>query len=145
MPPALRLLLGALLLAAPAPAFAGVTCPLKIQVTQQLAAQGPGWKVGTTGWPAALTALSVFDGTPENHYALRQDDERQDEKTWTVIWNLPPRPHPYWITCRYANTTITLSRPLPATVTRCELVHELEITSADGGLVVRSMDCGPAE
>jgi hypothetical protein len=145
MPPALRLLLGVLLLAAPLPAFAGVTCPLKIAVTQQLAAQGPGWKIGTTGWPAALTALSVFDGTPENHYALRQDDERQDEKTWTVIWNLPPRPHPYWITCRYVNTTITLSRPLPATVTRCELVHELEISAPDGGLVVRSMDCGPAE
>jgi hypothetical protein len=142
---ALRLLFGPLVLAAPMPALAGISCPMTIQVTQQLSAQGPGWKIGTTGWPAALMALSVFEGTPENHYAMRQDDDRQDDKTWTLIWNLPPKPQPYWITCRYANTTITLSRPLPGTVTRCELVHDLQNTSPDGGLIVRSMDCGPAE
>jgi hypothetical protein len=145
MTPLLRLLLGVLFLTVPVPALAGIACPLKIEVTQQLAAGSPDWKIGSTGWPAALTALAVYDGKPESHYALVQDGEKQDDKTWTVIWNLPPKPQPYWITCRYANTTITLSRPLPATVTRCELVHDLENTTADGGLMVRSMDCGPAD
>ena len=48
------------------------------------------------------------------------DDGKDAAYTRSDIWNLPQTDRGYWLVCRYANTTVILSRQLPATVTRCE-------------------------
>jgi hypothetical protein len=139
------LLAAVLLLALPAPALAGVVCPMKIDVTQQLAAAQADWKEGAAKLPTELSGLAVYDGPPEELAQLIHDDEKETDKTWTISWDLPTNPRGYWITCEYANTTVTLTRKLPDTVTRCEVVHDRNVSFGGGKLVVQSMDCGPAK
>ena len=40
--------------------------------------------------------------------------------------------------------TVTPTRQLPATVTRCEAVYEKQLSFIGGAPVVRSVACGPA-
>jgi hypothetical protein len=91
------------------------------------------------------SGLAVYDGPPEELAQLIYDNEKETDKTWTVSWDLPKNPRGYWITCEYANTTVTLTRKLPDTVTRCEVVHDRNVSFGGGKLVVQSMDCEPAE
>jgi hypothetical protein len=139
------LLTAALLLALPVPALAGIVCPAKIEVTQVLTASQADWKAGAAQLPTELAGLAVYDGPPEELAQLIHDNEKETDKTWTISWELPKNPRGYWITCEYANTTVTLTRKLPETVTRCEVVHDRNVSFGGGKLVVQSMDCGPAK
>jgi hypothetical protein len=132
-----------LALAASAPARAGVSCPMTIAVTQQLAASTPGWtETSDEVLPTDLAGLAVFDGPPEERAQLVHDDERQSSDSATLIWNLPANPRGHWIVCRYANTKVTLTRRLPDAATGCQIVFDRHIGFAPGLPIVRSMDCG---
>jgi hypothetical protein len=61
---------------------------------------------------------------------LIHNNEEETDKTWTISWDLPAKPRGCWITCEYANTTVTLTRKLPETVTRCEMVHHRNVSLA---------------
>jgi hypothetical protein len=131
--------------ALPAAALADVSCPMKIDVEEKLAAPQPGWTEGMSGLPTELAGISVFDGPPEELAELVPDDGTDAADARTDIWNLPKNDRGYWLTCRYASTTVTLTRQLPPTVTRCEAVYEKEIHFVGGDSVVRSVACGPAD
>jgi len=132
-------------LAAPAAAFADVSCPLRIEVDERLAAPQSGWTEGLSGLPTELAGISVFDGPPEELADLIPDDGADVADARSDIWNLTENDRGYWLTCRYASTTVTLTRRLPDTVTRCEAVYEKEIHFVGGDSVVRSAACGPGE
>lgn len=132
-------------LALPAAALADVSCPLKVDVEEKLAASQPGWTEGQSGLPTELAGMSVFEGPPEDLADLVPDDGTEAADARTDIWNLPKNDRGYWLTCRYSSTTVTLTRQLPATVTRCEAVYEKEIHFVGGDPVVRSVACGPAD
>lgn len=109
-----------LALMAPLPALAHVACPMAVEVSQGLVAPVAGWVEGVDSvLPTELAGLAVFDGRPEERAQLKYDDERRTAETLTQTWDLPANPRGYWITCRYANTKVTLTRQLPGTVTRC--------------------------
>jgi hypothetical protein len=129
----------------PAPAFADVSCPMAIEVEEKLVAPQPGWAEGLSGLPTELAGISVFDGPPEELAELIPDDGTDATDVRSDIWNLPKNDRGYWLTCRYSSTTVTLTRQLPATVTRCEAVYEKEIHFVGGDPVVRSTACGPAD
>jgi hypothetical protein len=134
---------GAIFLAlAAAPASADVSCPLKIEVAQTLTAPAAGWTEGLERLPTELSGLTVFDGPPEELAALVPDGGDEDDKTTTEFWTLAANPRGYWITCHYSSTTVTLTRRLPDSATRCEVVREKEIAFTGGQKVVRSMTCG---
>jgi hypothetical protein len=129
----------------PSLAFADVTCPIAIEVTQRLAAPQDGWTEGVDAvLPTELASLAVFDGRPEERAQLIHDDEQATSETSTIGWDLPPNPRGYWITCQYANTTVTLTRALPQSATRCEVVFDLNVRFGPGSPVVLSMSCGPS-
>ncbi len=135
-----------LALAAPATARGGVSCPMTIAVTQQLAAPASGWtETSDEVLPTDLAGLGVFDGPPEERVQLVHDDERQASDSITLTWNLPANPRGHWIVCRYANTKVTLTRRLPDTATGCRIVFDRHVGFAPGMPVVQSMDCGPGE
>jgi hypothetical protein len=132
-------------LALPAAALADVSCPMKADVEEKLAAPQAGWTEGQSGLPTELAGISVFDGPPEELADLVPDDGVDAADAHSDIWNLPKNERGYWLTCRYSSTTVTLTRQLPATVTRCEVVYEKEIQFIGGDTVVRSVACGPAD
>ena len=129
----------------PATAYADVSCPMAIEVEEKLVAPQPGWTEGQSGLPTELAGISVFDGPPEELAELVPDDGAHAGDMRSDIWNLPRNDRGYWLTCRYSSTTVTLTRQLPATVTRCEAVYEKGIHFVGGDPVVRSTACGPAD
>jgi hypothetical protein len=131
--------------ALPAVALADVSCPMKVDVEEKLAAPQAGWTEGLSGLPTELAGISVFDGPPEDLAELVPDDGTDAADARSDIWNLPRNDRGYWLTCRYSSTTVTLTRQLPPTVTRCEAVYEKEIHFVGGDSVVRSVACGPAD
>lgn len=121
---------------------AEVTCPAEIEVVQELREPQTEWAEGAEPWPSELVNLAVFDGPPEELVQLIHDEETEEGETATIAWDLlPNEERGYWITCHYANTLVTLTRALPMSVTRCEVVFETQIRYADGRRVVRSMRC----
>jgi hypothetical protein len=131
------------LLALPRTASADAGCPLKIAVTQNLAAPQHGWSEGHDKLPVELAGVTVFDGPPEQLASLVPDAGADTADTTSDIWNLEANERGYWLTCHYASTTVTLTRQLPATATRCEVVYEKELHFAGGAAVVRSVACTP--
>jgi hypothetical protein len=118
---------------------------MAIEVEERLVAPQPGWTEGLSGLATELAGVSVFDGPPEELAELIPDDGTDATDVRSDIWNLPKNDLGYWLTCRYSSTTVTLTRRLPATVTRCEAVYEKEIHFVGGDPVVRSTACGPAD
>jgi hypothetical protein len=131
-------------LLASASALADIGCPMKIEVSQSLAAAQEGWTDGREKLPTELAGISVFDGPPEQLADLVPDDGADSGDSRSDVWNLPTNERGYWLTCRYSSTTVTLTRQLPATVTRCEAVYEKQQSFIGGAPVVRSVACGPA-
>jgi hypothetical protein len=130
-------------LLASASALADVGCPMKIEVSQSLATPQEGWTDGQERLPTELAGIAVFDGPPEQLADLVPDDGTETGDVRSDIWNLPKNERGYWLTCRYSSTTVTLTRQLPATVTRCEAVYEKQLSFIGGAPVVRSVACGP--
>ncbi len=122
----------------------GVTCPAKVSVEQELIDKPADWAEAVDSLPTELAGLAVFDGPPAERVQLVQDDDIEADKTWTSVWNLPANPRGYWITCQYANTTVTLSRALPPSATRCEIVRDRMVRFGSGQPVVTSMICSAA-
>ncbi len=134
---------GFTLLLAPTLTFADVGCPQAVTVTQVPGAPQSGWTAGLDKLPMEAAGVSVFEGPPEEMADLIPDDGKDAADTRSDIWNLPHSDRGYWLVCHYSNTTVILSRQLPATVTRCEAVYEKQQTFAGGAPVVRSVKCGP--
>jgi len=134
---------GFTLLLAPTLAFAEVGCPQAVTVTQALGVPQSGWTAGLDKLPTEPAGVSVFEGPPEEMADLIPDDGQDAADTRSDIWNLPHSDRGYWLVCHYSNTTVILSRQLPATVTRCEVVYEKQQAFAGGAPVVRSVKCGP--
>jgi len=133
----------AILACAPSAALAEVICPMKIGTLQGLTAGAAGWTVGVDNLPTELAGMSIFDGPPDQQADLVPDDGAETGDTRSDIWTLPKNERGYWATCRYSSTTVTLTRQLPATVTRCEAVYEKQQSFIGGAPVVRSAVCGP--
>jgi hypothetical protein len=127
----------------PSAVLADVGCLMKVEVKQALGAPQSGWTAGLDKLPTEAAGISVFEGPPEEMADLVPDDGKDAADTRSDIWNLPQSEHGYWLVCHYSNTTVTLARQLPATVTRCEAVYEKQQTFAGGAPVVRSVKCGP--
>ena len=125
------------------PASADTGCPMSIAVSQGLKAPLADWTEDLEALPTELSGLTVFDGPPEELASLVPDCDSEDGKTTTEFWTLAANPRGYWITCRYSSTTVTLTRRLPDTARRCEVVREKEVSFIEGEPVVRSMTCGP--
>jgi len=134
----------AVAVALPTVVLADVGCPMKIEVSQSLATPQAGWTDGQDKLPTKLAGISVFDGPPEQLAEPVPDDGAETRDSRSDIWTLAKNERGYWLTCRYSSTTVTLTRQLPATVTRCETVYEKQLSFIGGAAVVRSVACGPA-
>jgi hypothetical protein len=116
-------------------------CPASIAVEQKASAPAPDWTITYSGYQTAVAGVTIFDGAPAEQASLVPDSEKTSGDNVIQIWQLPKSDRGYWLQCNYANTTAQISRRLPASVTRCDVVYDHNMRFAGGGNVVKSVNC----
>ncbi|MGC2494933.1 STY0301 family protein [Candidatus Binatus sp.] len=116
-------------------------CPATISVEQRGSAPAPDWTVSYSGYQTAVAGVTIFDGPPSGQASLVPDSEKPSGDNIIQIWQLPKSDRGYWLQCNYANTTAQISRQLPASVSRCDVVYDHNMHFAGGGDVVKSVNC----
>jgi hypothetical protein len=100
------------------------TCPRSIDVQESLPSP-EGFTAAATHVAHAFDGVTLFDGPPAELASLVPDDEKSKGSHLTQTWRFPsPREHPLFLVCRYADTSATLTRELPAAVTTCSISLE---------------------
>ena len=117
-----------------------VRCPLKIDVTQKLAVQAPGWSVMADDAPHQLAGLTFFDGTPQEKASLAPDKATPVNGKTVASWTFDAGGGPTWVACHYAGTDVMLTRELPKSVRACSITYSTRDTVA-GLPVVEKVDC----
>jgi len=142
MPMILRgLPLAALLLAVPA-AAEKIACPAEIKTSAaQLATPIDGWTARADSVATQLSGVTFYEGAPKEGGSLAPDDEKHTKAKITATWRLAGMPSSvYWLGCRYANTTLTLERQLPAGTKECTVNYDPTAT-VDGMPVIQDIAC----
>jgi hypothetical protein len=123
---------------------AEVRCPASLSVDQKAAAAPAGWTVGyDKDRPSIVAGITFFDGPPDEQASLVYDSTVPGKAKWTAVWTFDPAPPKgIFLTCRYAGTTATLSRRLPAGTRECRVVFNKAV-KVDGFDQVESIACKP--
>ena len=116
-------------------------CPATVTVEQRASAPAPDWAVTYSGYQTAVAGVTIFDGPPAEQASLVPDTEKPSGDNIIQIWQLPKSDRGYWLQCNYANTTAQISRRLPASVSRCDVVYNHNTHFAGGGDVVKIVNC----
>src|SRR5260370_20889105 len=99
-----------ILCAARGGAAAPIKCPTVVEVRQQMAAPVAGWSVAMDDLPHRLAGITFFDGKPEEKASLAPDSETKAAGKSVSTWNFGSGGRPVGVACRYAWTTVTLTR-----------------------------------
>jgi len=106
-----------------------IHCPETISVTQSLAKQEQGWKASTSDTPARLAGVTFLDGPPEQKASLVNDGESRVNGKQIATWRFGAKSQ-IWLSCRYANSSIVLSRALPKGTAACSVTYNPRETIA---------------
>jgi hypothetical protein len=137
----LNLIATACAIAAPHLACAESSCPQTIAVEQRASAPTTDWTTTYSGYQTAVAGVTIFDGPPAQQASLVPDNEKTSGDNIIQTWQLAKSDRGYWLQCNYANTTAQISRRLPASVTRCDVVYDHNVRFSGGGNVVKSVNC----
>lgn len=105
-----------------------ITCPKTIAVTEQALAQDmPGWQVFTdkTNLQTDVMGVMVYSGPPEELASLVPDENAKTHAQWNLVNN---GNEAYFLACRYANTSVQLTRRIPAEAQHCRVDYEANVT-----------------
>ncbi len=102
-----------------------VTCPRKIDVSQQLVAAAPGWTAMFDDTPHQLAGISFYDGPPQEKASLAYDNMTKAGAKQTAKWSFSPEAsRETWISCSYSGTSVKLAKTLPPKTTACEVTYD---------------------
>lgn len=135
-----RLLAALTLAAGVAIAADQVGCPAQVDVRQQIAAPVAGWSAVIGDLPQRLAGLTFFDGKPEDKASLAPDSESKSNGKSISTWNFGVGGRPIWVACRYAWTTVTLTRELPKQIRACSVTYNSRESLA-GLPAIEKIDC----
>ena len=127
-----------------APAYfaqAESACPATVAVEQRASAPAPDWAVSYSGYETAVAGVTIFDGPPAQQASLVPDSEKTSGDNIIQVWQLQKSDRGYWIQCNYANTTAQISRRLPESVSRCDVVLSHNERFLGGANVIKSVNC----
>ena len=116
-------------------------CPATIAVQQRASAPASDWTVTYSGYETAVAGVTIYDGPPAQQASLVPDNEKTVGDSIIQVWQLPKSNRGYWLQCNYANTTAQISRRLPASFKRCDVVLDHNMRFGGGGNVVKSVNC----
>ena len=110
------------------------SCPKSLQVAEKPATIPEAFKAYINGNPPTevaaaplsveLEQISFSDGPPPEIGWLAPD---HDERTYQIYGVNGVTDKPTWLTCSYSNTSIIISRPLPAGIKSCKVTHDPSI------------------
>ncbi|MCZ2136441.1 MAG: hypothetical protein LC098_13600 [Burkholderiales bacterium] len=110
-----------------------IVCPPTLDATESPHGAVDGWQVevdhGKRG--KFLDSISVFSGPPNEMANLVPDKTSSKSLERKSLWRLRgPADSTYWVACSYINSTLLLTRALPAGTRQCELSERLLRTGA---------------
>ncbi len=117
-----------------------VQCPAQVNVRQQIGAPIVGWAVVIDDLPHLLAGITFFDGKPEDKASLVPDRESKANGKSISTWIFSGSGQPIWAACRYAWTTVALTRELPRQVRACSVTYNLRQSLA-GLPAIEKIDC----
>lgn len=110
-----------------------VACPPSITVSETLTSTAsPPWTARYDNTSRNLAGVGFFDGHPDEQRSLAPTTDSAGRNP-VATWKFGSNPVSVWLSCRYQDSAITLTRPLPA-------YRECQVTHGPGG-IVRSIDC----
>lgn len=110
-----------------------VTCPPSITVSETLNGVTPEpWTARYDNASRNLAGVGFFDGPPDEQRSLAPSSD-SGGRTPVATWKFGSNPVPVWLSCRYQDSAVTLTRPLPA-------YRECRVSQGPGG-IVRGIDC----
>jgi hypothetical protein len=116
-------------------------CPATITTRQQLTSQVAGWTPTTDDTPHNLAGITFYDGPPSEKASLVYDKITRGRGEQTATWSFDPNGERHtWIACRYAGTSIQLTRQLPPHTTMCTVVYDTQ-QHLDGEPVIKNIVC----
>ena len=105
-----------------------IECPRTVQV-RQIATEVPsGFTPAVSAIAPRLSAVTFFDGKPEEEASLVYDRMTPARNGTRAYWHFQPNSH-IWLSCSYSGTSIVLSRPLP-NVNQCMVIYKKDSTVA---------------
>jgi hypothetical protein len=104
---------------------ADFTCPKEVHTDQKLRAPVPGWRtfLNKENERHDLHKIFLYDGRPEEMANLKPDngdDPQGHGWEWTLY---PTDGRRIWEVCVYDDTSIRLSKELPASVRKCRVIE----------------------
>ncbi|HEY3741094.1 MAG TPA: STY0301 family protein [Bryobacteraceae bacterium] len=102
-------------------------CPATISTHQQLASAVAGWDSFVDDLPQLLSAVTFFDGAPEEKASLVYDKIVKMGGKQIATWTFEAqKTRKIWLACRYSGTAITLKSALPDTTRVCTVTYSLK-------------------
>jgi len=117
-----------------------ISCPASITSEQKILNLPASWQTATDTTTHRLSAVTFYDGPPEQKASLVNDLQSQNATQRTATWKFPSNPRGYWLACSYDRTAILLTRKLPSNVGQCHVVYDTS-TSSSGLPAVKSINC----
>lgn len=115
-----------------------VQCPASIAIKETLDQTPPDkWAVRADTSIRYLAGATFFDGNPDQQRSLAPSRDLFSPgkgKDKLAIWQFARRDVPIWLSCRYQDTGISLTKELPNTFKECRV-------SYGPGLVIKSIQC----
>lgn len=115
-------------------------CPSSVEVRQS-AAPLAGWAMSNRKTANALAMVTFFSGPPAGEASLVYDEWVDTKAESIATWRFPRDPAGYWIMCSYSDTTVELSRALPASVTSCRVTYEPKAKGTAGLPAIKRIAC----
>ncbi len=108
------------------PAEQPLVCPPAITVAVA-AEHVEGWSAQPEKAQHPFERISVFNRDRAHDYDLAPDSEQRNGSKVSQSWNLKDyRSLPIFLSCRYHDTPVTLSKELPASLSTCSLTFQLD-------------------
>jgi hypothetical protein len=118
-----------------------VSCPESITTRQELTSPANGWSPLLDDTPHNLAGITFYDGPPAEQASLAYDNIKhgkgEDVATWAFGKHEDRR---IWLACKYAGTTVELSRSLPTQITRCTVSYDPQ-THIAGLPAIKKITC----
>jgi hypothetical protein len=118
-----------------------VEVPKSISVRQVIQSIPDGWNAAYEARAHVLSAITFYDGPPENRVSLVYADESRSKNSLTLTWRFSPSTDDgIWIEGKYAATAATLTKQMPIHISSCKVTYDPGIR-IDGFLEIKSIYC----
>lgn len=113
-------------------------CPPALKIQQNIDGEQTGWQALNSHEKHPYVGVSFSEGTPDKKIILAPSSEKKVRGALLAVWALPKSADGYWVSCLYAETSVTVARKLPDDVTYCEVEYDRNFSQP----VAKRWQCG---